>query len=502
MTGNRRLAIGTGGAVVLLASLDAYVIVTVFTEIMKDLALPVNRPERITPVITGFLLGYVAAMPLLGQLSDRFGRRGVLHLCLAAFAVGSVVTALSTEVFPLVAGRVVQGIAGGALLPITMALAGDLWEERKRPVVLGVVGAAQEMGSVLGPIYGAVIAGLIGWQGIFWINVPLALAAMAAIHFTVPGTRPENPGKVDAVGGLLLALALGLLVIGSYNPEPEESALPPWGPPTLLAGLLVIVAFAWWERRSPAKLLDLTGVSKAPVFAVLGVSLLSGTALMVTLVNVQLIATALLERTSQEGAFLLSRFLIALALSAIVGGFVAHRYGERLPLIIGMAVAGLGFVQISNWALDPTVASYGPLPRMDADLVIAGIGLGTVIAPVSSAILRLVPSTQHGVGSAGVVVARMMGMLVGMAAVSAYGFHRLQTLVADLKLPLDFKSKTYLADVAAFKQGVKQALHTEYREIFLITAVLCFLGAILAGLVRERPNSDTSLQKETQRVRA
>ncbi|GAA2721829.1 MFS transporter [Actinocorallia aurantiaca] len=487
--GNRRLAIGAGGAIVLLASLDAYVIVTVLTEMTKDLGIPANRPERITPIVTGFLLGYVAAMPLLGQLSDRFGRRTVLHACLLAFAIGSAVTAVAGDFALLVAGRVVQGVAGGALLPITMALAGDLWSQNRRPVVLGAVGALQELGSVLGPLYGAGLAAVIGWRGIFWVNVPLTLIAMAAIHFTVPSSRPAERARVDVPGGLLLAAGLGLLVVGTYNEEPENGVLPPGGAQMIAAGAVLLVLFGWWESRTKARLLDLTGVRKSPVFAVLAVSLLSGAALMVTLVDVQLIATTLLERTPTEGAFLLARFLVALALAAVLGGFVAHRYGDRWPLTAGMALAAAGYLLVSGWPLDPTAASYGPLPRMDVDLALAGAGLGLAIAPVSSAILRLVPAGQHGVASAAVVVARMMGMLLGISALSAYGFHRLQSLTAGLTVPIPFGNPDFKAEFEVYQVGLKEALHTEYREIFLITSGLCLLGAVVAAGVR-RPPSD------------
>ncbi|MBW8480732.1 MFS transporter [Actinomadura sp. PM05-2] len=487
----RGLALGVGGTVVLLAALDAYVVTTVLTTVVKDLGVPINRLERITPIITGFLLGYVAAMPLLGRLSDRFGRRPVIEACLLLFAAGSVVTALADGVPALTAGRAVQGMSGGALLPVTMALAGDLWDERRRPVVLGAVGSAQELGSALGPLYGAGIAAALGWRWIFWINVPVAVLAMVAVWFAVPGGRPagERP-RIDVAGGLLLALGLGLLVVAVYNPDPGTSALPSWGLPALAAGAAVLAAFVAWEIRSRTRLLDLTGTRRGPLLATLGVALLSGVALIATLVDVQLVAQTLLDEDAVGGALLLAWFLVALLVAAVLGGLLATRTGERVPLVIGMLVAAGGYALIATWPADLAGASYGPLPRMDADLVVTGLGLGLVIAPVSAAVLRTVPAAQFGIASAAVVVARMMGMLLGVSALSAWGFHRFHALTADLRPPLPFlmSKSAFDREFAAYTAAVQDALRTEYQELFWITAGLCLLGAAVALATPGRPS--------------
>ncbi|GLZ10962.1 major facilitator superfamily protein [Actinomadura sp. NBRC 104425] len=489
----RRIAIGVGGAVVLLAALDAYVVTTILVTVVGDLGIPINRLERVTPVVTGFLLGYVAGMPLLGRLSDRFGRRPVIQLCLIAFAAGSAVTACADGsqwahgVVTLTAGRLVQGLAGGALLPVTMALAADLWEERGRPVALGVVGSAQELGSAVGPLYGAALAAAFDWRAIFWINIPLAAAAMAAVHFCVPAGRPGGRPGVDVVGGVLLAAGLALVVVGVYNPEPDESALPPWGLPVLAAGVAVMAAFVLWEVRSRTRLLDVEGTRRGPLFATLGVSLLSGAALMVTLVDVQLVAQTLLGEDTMGGALILARFLVALLVAAFLGGLAAWRFGERVPLVAGMAVAAAGYALIAMWPEGLRDAAYGPLPRMDVDLVVTGAGLGLVIAPVSSAVLRTVPAARYGIASAAVVVARMMGMLLGIAALSAWGFHRFHSLTAGLQMPLPFlmSRQEFARRLAEYQEAVRDALRTEYQEIFWITAVLCLVGAVLALAVRD-----------------
>lgn len=487
-----RFTLGVGGVAVLLAALDAYVVVTLLRPIANEMGVADNHLERAIPIVTGFLLGYVAGMPLLGRLSDRYGRRALILGCLAGFAGGSAITGWATTMNELVVGRTVQGLAGGALLPVTMALVADLWDEARRPVALGAVGAMQELGSVLGPLYGAGIAAWLGdWRWIFWLNLPLAALSALVVIFGIPRiTRPSGDARprVDVVGGILLAAALALLVVGLYNPDPQGAVLPSWGPVTLAAGAGALLLFAVWERFARTKLLDPRGVTGRPYLAALLTSLFTGGALMVTLVDMQLVAQTLLGRDEVGGALLLARFLIALAVGAALGGLLVRAFGERWVVFVGLALAAAAYLLIANWPADVLAAHHQVaslrLPRLDADLAAAGLGLGIVIAPLSSTVLRAVPAAQHGVASASVVVARMMGMLIGVATLSAWGLHRFQALTANLDTPLPFglSDEEFKTRSDAYTAALNAALRTEYKEIFLATAGLCVLGA-LAGLM-------------------
>lgn len=499
---SRRLSAGASGLAVLLASLDAYVVVAILVDIVRDLNIPINHLERATPIVTGYLLGYVAAMPLLGQLSDRLGRMRVLQGSLLVFAAGSAASALAHSLVVLVAARVLQGAAAGALLPVTFAVVGDQWDVEHRPVPLGVVGALQELGSVLGPLYGAALAAVIGWRGLFWVNIPLAVAGAMVIGITRPGRGPRPEQKVDVVGGAILAAALALVIAGLYNPDPAAGVLPPWGRWAVGLGVVALGAFALWERRTPVRLMAPAPGLAGRFSATLGASFLSGVALMVTLVDVPLLAETLYGRDSLGAALLLARFLVALALGALLGGVLARRLGERTVAVGGLVLATAAYVLIGAWPLEVLSARHhlGPLslPRLDADLAVAGLGLGLLVAPLASVVLRSSRLEDHGSASAAVVAARMMGMLIGIGTLAAWGLHRFQSLTANLTFPAlpaggagGATSPDYLARIAAYEQGVRVALHTEYGEIFRITAVVCAVAALLAlclgaGAMRSR----------------
>ncbi|GAB7070669.1 MFS transporter [Mycobacterium hodleri] len=503
---NRRIAISAGGLAVLLGALDTYVVITVINDIMRDIGISLNQIQRVTPIITMYLLGYIAAMPLLGRASDRFGRKLVLQVSLAGFAVGSVVTALSDDLFTIVIGRFLQGTASGALLPVTLALAADLWAAKSRASVLGGIGAAQELGAVLGPLYGvAVVWALSSWRDVFWINVPLAIIAMVMIHFSLPSRDPDEPReKVDVVGGVLLAVALGLMVFGMYNPSPDgKQVFPSWGLPVLGVALVAAIAFFVWEKFAKTRLIDPTGVKFRPFLAALGASLCTGAALMVTLVNVELFGQGVLGKEQNETVLLLLWFLGALPVGAVLGGFIATRIGDRIVAFVGLVIAAFGYWLVSHWNVDVLSAHHDlvlfTLPTFDTDLILAGLGLGLVIGPLTSATLRTVPGSQHGIASAAVVVSRMIGMLIGLASLSAWGLYKFNQYLAEMPKP---KGKNLLEIGAQLAANVRTAYTMQYGQIFFITMVVCGVGALLGLLIAGKHEHAEELDATTVPVGA
>ena len=195
---------------VLVTAADTYVVVLALPDILTGVGVGLDELQRATPIIGGFLLGYTATLPLLGRLADLRGRIPVLVGCLLLFSLGSLLTATAGGLGAAVLGRGLQGIGAGGLVPATLALVADRWPPERRALPLGVVGAVQEAGAVLGPLAGAAVLAVADWRAIFWLNLLLGLGLVGGVLVSARGgRRPDPVGLVlAALAGTALALQL------------------------------------------------------------------------------------------------------------------------------------------------------------------------------------------------------------------------------------------------------------------------------------------------------
>ena len=284
---------------------------------------------------------------------------------------------------------------------------------------------------------------------------------------------------------------LGLAVVGLYNPNPDgKQVLPSYGPPLVIGAIVAGVAFLLWERFSRTRLINPAGVRFVPLLSALGVSVCAGAALMVTLVNVELFGQGVLQMDQTQAAGLLLWFLIALPIGAVLGGWIATRTGDRAVTFVGLLVAAYGYWLIHYWRADlidrqHSVFGLFSVPVLHTDLLVAGVGLGLVIGPVSSAALRVVPAAQHGIASAAVVVARNTGMLIGVAALSAWGLYEFNHILArkTAEIPAD---ASLLDRLLRQKTMYLDAFAEMYGGIFAVTVFICAAGALLGLLLGGR----------------
>ncbi|MGN6724228.1 MAG: MFS transporter, partial [Marmoricola sp.] len=222
MTRSSRLQLSLAALAVAFAAADTYVVVLALPDMMTTAGLSVDQLQRAAPIISGFLLGYVAILPLIGRISDLRGRRPVLVAALVIFAFGSLITALASSLGVLVAGRFLQGVGAGGLVPATLALVADLYPVERRAVPLGVVSAVQEIGAVIGPLFGALILAVSDWETIFWVNLGVGLVLAVAIRAAGDPRRSSaaegGVSRPDLLGAALLALAVAGLVLTLKQP--------------------------------------------------------------------------------------------------------------------------------------------------------------------------------------------------------------------------------------------------------------------------------------------
>ncbi|MGB7449724.1 MAG: MFS transporter [Ornithinimicrobium sp.] len=514
--GRSRALLGVAALAVMLAAADTYVVVLALPDMMAGAGLGIESLQRGTPIISGFLLGYIAVLPLIGRLADLLPRQRILIGCLVVFALGSAITAVAVELPVMVAGRFLQGLGGGGLVPATLALVADLWPPGRRGLPLGIIGGVQEFGAVLGPLLGAAVLLVSDWRGIFWLNFALGVAFCVAVGLTgsgvnTSGQRPaptvraralttatavlaavvaalgaltlvppeslttsvaygapfvplvENSTsrvltpvglvtmgavllllilvsvrwmpvliRADLAGATLVAVALGSVVLTFSTADPEVEVLGPWGLWLLPVGAAALVGFVLRQRTAAAPLIG-RNVVRARVWPALGVSVLVGAAIVAIVVDVPLLARLDGESTQTQAALVLVRFLVAVPVGALLGGVLLRWVAPGLVAAPGLAATAVALAVMATW----TVNSLGHGAVTTATLAAAGLGVGMALAPVNDAALADAPSSAHGTVSSLVVVARMVGMVVGLALLTAVGLRRFYEAVARLPEPVD-----------------------------------------------------------------
>lgn len=490
---NRPALLALTGAGLFLASLDAYVVVTALLPMLKSVNIAVNRPEQATPIITGFLLGYLAVMPVAGGLSDRFGRLRLFAASLALFAFGSFVTASAPSLSQLVTGRVLQGAGGGALVPAVLALAADLYPAGDRSRALGAVSALQEVGSVLGPLWGGLItASSFGWTWIFWINIPVAALLFWALWPEIrTAGEVRRSVNLDWLGALLATAGLALLTLALYAANPEQS---PVGQGFIWQAPLALVFFAlfvWHERRTSHPLINVRRFRDSSFSGSALTNAIAGAGLMVALVYIPVLANAVFSMNASSAALLLFRLMLGIPIGALLGGWLAQRLRSyRYVAALGLILAAIGFLMLSGWnegSLTPHLLGL-PLTVADGELFLTGLGLGIEIAPVSAALLDAVGEEERGAGASFLIIMRLIGMLVGFSLVAGFGLWEFHQATAHLLPPLPGLNPNFATQFAIYTLKVKQAIFDEYHLIFRATAIALFIGALVAaGTLRPLP---------------
>jgi len=447
---------------IFFAAIDQTVVYGALPDMMKDISLPITKLDEAAWIVIGYLLGYTFAMPLMGRVSDVYGHGRIYILSLLIFMAGSMAVALGTNLQWIVGARVIQAIGGGALVPIAMAITGDIFVERRRAVALGIIGGAVEAGGALGPFYGAALAQFLGWRWIFWINLPISLLVISIVVLFL-GESPRAKGKVDYISGLFLALTLVLFSLGLSRQSTQPYFLV--YVISLSIGALLFFALFIWRIATVSEPLFKPSMFKNVTFSAANLTnLLVGGALIIAMVNIPLMSDTIMGTSPLEGGLRLLRLTFMLSLGAIAGGFLCKRFDYRLPTILGLILSSAGFFFMSRWTISLTD------PSMTFHLAICGFGFGLVIAPLSTAVMDSVGGEERGIASSLIVMLRMIGMIIGLSAITSWGTGRFHLMTAGMTLN----------EIISAPEELVESLLALFHDFFLAAAGICLAAIIPA----------------------
>ncbi len=464
------------GAGVFFGTLDQTVVVTVLSDVIKDIRLPINTKfGEASWIVNGYLLGYTVAMPVVGQIADVYGRVRTFMAALAIFMLGSVVVALSPNLPVLVGARAFQAIGGGGLLPVALAIAADATRSR-RTLALGALAAANNGSTFLGPIWGAAIAGVWNWRVIFWLNVPLLLPFLVVLPMLARDRHTGVRQGVDWAGAALLVAGLSALTFGltddGANPRPLIVSVL-----LVVSGLAVLGAFARRQWRMPVPMIDLRILRVRSVSAAMVVYFLVGGALITALVNVPLMTDVLFGASTTQGGLNLMRLLLLLPIGGVAGGLLATRAGNRPTVMLGLLFAIGGFAWMHSWPYLPgdLFAKAPSTWHLWGALGAIGFGLGLCDGPIVATVVDAVNRRQRATASALLLVLWTLGMIVGLALLATQGLGGFTRSIGGV--PLDDPN------YASKFQGV---LHHTFNQTFVAAVVALMTALVLSIGLRGR----------------
>jgi EmrB/QacA subfamily drug resistance transporter len=458
-------------------------------------------------VFSGYILAATISMPLWGKWADLQGRRAAYLTGLGIFLVGSVLSGLATSMPALIVFRTLQGLGGGALIPLGMTIIADLYGLEERARMQGYFSATWGLASIVGPLIGGFLTDRLSWHWVFFVNVPFGVLAGLLLGSALAGQdRTRGRVAMDIRGALLLTLGMAGTLLALVEGG-RRGGLGPRHGALLAASLAVLVAFVVWERRAPEPLLPLRLFANRMFRAAAVSGFLAGMAMFGTISFIPLFVQGVLGGSATEAGTALTPFVLGWVTFSVISARLLLRVGYRWPVLVGMAVLALAFLLMSHMGLGTsrTVTAR--------NMLLAGMGMGLIMVPLLIAVQSAVPRPDLGSATSATTFFRAIGGAVGVAVMGAVLSKELTSELTGLLGTVEGLSAAQLRDLIAhpdavvhpalrqalpgpvlqaFSQGLANALHA----VFLVGLGIAGLALVSAFLVPAGRAQDLALHQE------
>ncbi|MFI2199784.1 DHA2 family efflux MFS transporter permease subunit [Streptomyces sp. NPDC020192] len=471
----------------LLAALDQTIVSTALPTIVSEL----GGLEHLSWVVTAYLLASTAATPLWGKLGDQYGRKRLFQTAIVIFLIGSALCGAAQNMPQLIAFRALQGLGGGGLMVLSMAIVGDIVPPRERGRYQGLFGAVFGATSVLGPLLGGLLTEQLSWRWVFYVNLPVGVVALAVIATALRIPRRTERHVIDYLGTFLIAaVATCLVLVASLGGTTWA-----WASAQIVGlavlGVLLAVAFVAVERRAaePVLPLKLFGIRTFTLAAV--ISFIVGFAMFGAMTYLPTFLQVVHGVSPTMSGVHMLPMVFGLLLSSTVSGQIVSRTGRwKVFPVVGTAVTTIGLLLLHR------LTEHSPTAVMSVYFFVFGLGLGLVMQVLVLIVQNAVSYEDLGVATSGATFFRSIGASFGVAIFGTVFAGRLSDKLAaalrGVHLPPGITPGALKSDprgIAALPPALRPAALHAYASaitgVFLYAAPVALLGFVLAWFLKE-----------------